>query len=429
MEDGDKNKNHEGEEEEEGLTEAQKSDLQIKGEANENQEEGDENDIAFAKSLMDNFNGIEVKVQDPEEVKAGLFEKNYTVYTVVGKDNKGAFNVKRRFKEFEALRLKLKANWPGIFIPAIPDKAVSNKGSTLISERLIFLDHFMKKCARMEHIFESEEMQIFLKSAGKDTFKLINDLPLKSSSTIYQKYSVLFPSFDKEASKEMMDKVKKRINNIQFTVSDVTFMRTMLKKMREYRGDFKHIKSEFAFFITKDILNKIKDPEVVEVEKKRVREYSAQEKLDDITVLLSKLKVLLRDLESFSTITNDLTATTNVNNAQQTIIDNCTKELDQIKSSDKEVVSGGLFKKVPKEVRISELEKQKELATEELRCGKKLLDLLYHLLNDEEVPLIYFVKNAGYATGINELHSKRKEALIREGDWLENMKKFYSPYL
>lgn len=43
-------------------------------------------------------------------------------YTVTGEDADGQFEESRRYREFFALRNVLLSRWPGIYIPAIPEK-------------------------------------------------------------------------------------------------------------------------------------------------------------------------------------------------------------------------------------------------------------------------------------------------------------------
>ena len=50
-------------------------------------------------------------------------------YTVVGVDSDGSFTEARRFREFNALRETLVARWPGIYIPALPEKKLVVKFS------------------------------------------------------------------------------------------------------------------------------------------------------------------------------------------------------------------------------------------------------------------------------------------------------------
>ena len=43
-------------------------------------------------------------------------------YTVNGVDSDGSFTESRRFREFNTLREVLLNRWPGIYIPALPEK-------------------------------------------------------------------------------------------------------------------------------------------------------------------------------------------------------------------------------------------------------------------------------------------------------------------
>jgi hypothetical protein len=99
-------------------------------------EKDDEYDDEEDKNLKDNdtaikmqLTGINIKVDNPQLKDGGAFAKKYTVYDVTGSDKHGAFSVKRRYNEFNELREKLVLNWPGYFIPPIPEK---NPPATLL---------------------------------------------------------------------------------------------------------------------------------------------------------------------------------------------------------------------------------------------------------------------------------------------------------
>ena len=68
-------------------------------------------------------------VKDP--VKVGKITK----YTVTGRDSQGDWSCQRRFNEFEALHRALTEHWPGVYIPAIPEKGgiSMDKGSSSAS--------------------------------------------------------------------------------------------------------------------------------------------------------------------------------------------------------------------------------------------------------------------------------------------------------
>ena len=74
-----------------------------------------------AKKLVKEIDtGIEVAVSNPTVVNKKV--KNYVQYDITGNDKSGNFSCKRRYNAFKELRNKLCENWPGIFIPPLPEK-------------------------------------------------------------------------------------------------------------------------------------------------------------------------------------------------------------------------------------------------------------------------------------------------------------------
>lgn len=56
------------------------------------------------------------------KVSNPIKQQGHIKYTVSGVDDTGDFEETRRFKEFFALRNTLISRWPGIYVPAIPEK-------------------------------------------------------------------------------------------------------------------------------------------------------------------------------------------------------------------------------------------------------------------------------------------------------------------
>lgn len=380
-------------------------------------------DMIIAKALVEKSKAIEIKVVNPTERKGGLMSKNYYVYEIIGSDKIGEIKAFRRYTEFEAVRKKLKENWPGIFIPAIPDKTVNNADQKVIQERLLFLDHFMKKCARMDHIYYSEEFQVFLRSSGPsdEVIKSLNAFPARTCSTIYNQYRILFPEFDEPVNKDKEDQISRRITGLKTNLSEVIAMRTKLKTMSGYRKDLQHLKAEFTKYIAKEAVNKIKDESEQEVCKQVVRDYADIEKTDDITILNNNLKILKKDIESFFLITNDLSFIYKTIGESNGIINSTTKELAMLRSMDKEVISEGLFKKVNRNDKIRELERNQEVAKEESQSAQTLKGLIFNMLEKQEIPLILYVKNQCFADGFVELANKRRACLEKEEEALKLM--------
>lgn len=66
-------------------------------------------------------------------------------YLIVGRDRFGTFEGKRRYNEFYLIRNALTVNWPGIYIPSVPEKkAIGNKDIAFILERRYYLERFLK---------------------------------------------------------------------------------------------------------------------------------------------------------------------------------------------------------------------------------------------------------------------------------------------
>lgn len=66
------------------------------------------------------------EIEDPRVLKFTVSNpvkvSGHIKYNVTGEDSEGPFEESRRYKEFFALRNVLISRWPGIYIPAIPEK-------------------------------------------------------------------------------------------------------------------------------------------------------------------------------------------------------------------------------------------------------------------------------------------------------------------
>ena len=88
------------------------------------------------KRLIEDLNNMSIKNVDidsvgveEEDPRARKFTVSNPVkitghikYTVKGEDSEGPFEEVRRFREFYALRNVFIQRWPGVYIPAIPEK-------------------------------------------------------------------------------------------------------------------------------------------------------------------------------------------------------------------------------------------------------------------------------------------------------------------
>ena len=82
-------------------------------------------------------------------------------------DSEGPFEESRRYSEFYALREALSQRWPGVYIPAIPEKKLmGNKDDKFVEERRSLLERFMKELAKFDYLTQSQEFKVFARQKG-----------------------------------------------------------------------------------------------------------------------------------------------------------------------------------------------------------------------------------------------------------------------
>jgi len=113
-------------------------------------------------------------------------------YTVSGVDMDGPFEDVRRFRDFFALKNGLTQRWPGIFIPALPEKKlVGNNDDKFVEERRSMLERFMKELAKFDYLTHSKEFKIFARDKG-DLDKILNNLVKQTPMQVLEKYKLNF---------------------------------------------------------------------------------------------------------------------------------------------------------------------------------------------------------------------------------------------
>jgi sorting nexin-1/2 len=118
--------------------------------------------------------------EDPKSAQFRVFNpvkvSGHIKYTVSGVDSEGPFEESRRFSEFFALREALASRWPGVYIPAIPEKKLmGNKDDKFVEERRALLERFMKEIAKFEYLTDSKEFKVFARDRG-DIEKILNGM-------------------------------------------------------------------------------------------------------------------------------------------------------------------------------------------------------------------------------------------------------------
>lgn len=314
-----------------------------------------ENDSAIKKTVT----GIEVSVGNPQMKDAGTFSKNYTVYEVNGNDKNGNFSVKRRYNEFNELRRKLVDNWPGYFIPPIPEKKTTgNTNPEFVKQRQHMLDHFMARCARMHHIFYSDEMQMFLRYTGGDLSKSLSSIKVLTPTQMYDRNRALFPEYDKDMSDKVERSVKKYFSTLESTIKFFNKFRAISKNMYGFRSKFKTLKTQFVKYAINDYKNKLKGDDSKKAVDEQFKDYQRTERDDDLVDFLRNLKDLELDLNSFFNIKEDLKRIRNNIEKIKKRQEEANKNLAKVRSQESEEIKDGLFKKVSKTEMIKKLESE-----------------------------------------------------------------------
>lgn len=74
----------------------------------------------------------------------------YVTYLVTGKDPHGIFNMRRRFREFDILRIKLVERFIGLYIPSIPSKKIAvdyHLSRAILKSALLKIDKSILTCS------------------------------------------------------------------------------------------------------------------------------------------------------------------------------------------------------------------------------------------------------------------------------------------
>ena len=153
-------------------------------------------------------------VSDPVLNKEGVTQ--FTSYTMQG--SKIPEPLSRRYRDFDALRRKLIERWPGVFIPNIPHKkTMGNTDKEIVDLRVEIINRFLKKLSKIDYLFNSDEMELFLQNSNNIP-KTLDNIKPDSYQELLKKYSSVFTdyddNFDTIAGKTEQDDFYKKLNII-----------------------------------------------------------------------------------------------------------------------------------------------------------------------------------------------------------------------
>lgn len=76
------------------------------------------------------------------------------MYTIEGHDDRGAFNVQRKYMDVYALRDMLVLRWPGCYVPMTPEKKLFDTDIKFIQRRIIALNIFLRRLTKFPHLYQ-----------------------------------------------------------------------------------------------------------------------------------------------------------------------------------------------------------------------------------------------------------------------------------
>ena len=86
----------------------------------------------------------------------------------------------------------LSSRWPGVYIPALPEKKLmGNNDDKFIEERRSLLERFMKELAKYDYLVNSKEFKIFARERG-DIEKILGNMIKQTPLSVLEKYRLNF---------------------------------------------------------------------------------------------------------------------------------------------------------------------------------------------------------------------------------------------
>jgi hypothetical protein len=205
------------------------------------------------KTSLNYVNPI-VKVENPVKVEPGIFQSNYILYDIVTQPLN--WTVKRRYSDFENLRLILLKYFPGYCVPSLPKKVGGNKfDDEHIRKRMIGLNMFI------EYIIESEAFKAhistynFLYLNDREAFDNKTDELLNEKSYVFvDEYLSLTGEVElsyEEISKDTSEKWKKSNSLLQEIITNIHNDTKKLElSMREAHLNLDSLQKNFYYLST-----------------------------------------------------------------------------------------------------------------------------------------------------------------------------------
>jgi len=158
----------------------------------------------------------EVMNLDTAEVKQNKMFGSYITYTMVNTKNE---RIDRKFNDFVLLRKAFVHNFPGWYIPKIPEKRYGVDKSDDKSENFELkkfqLDDFTSKLSSVSHLVSSDIYQAFIKPKINVDKTLKRYLNPTKKEILDRLKDVFFDLSNKEINAELVDKIEKFDDNLK----------------------------------------------------------------------------------------------------------------------------------------------------------------------------------------------------------------------
>ena len=188
-------------------------------------------------------------VSDPVFNKEGV--SGYTSYTLQG--SKIPEPLSRRYRDFDALRKKLVERWPGVFIPNIPHKkTMGNTDKEIVGLRIEMINRFLKKLSKIDYLFNSDEMELFLQNSN-NVPKTLDNIKEDTFEELLKKYSSTFTdyddNFDTSTGKSVQDEFAKKLNeNYPKLRSFRAFIAQAKERFKEVQKNYLAVISDLSIY-------------------------------------------------------------------------------------------------------------------------------------------------------------------------------------
>ncbi|KAM3140390.1 hypothetical protein pb186bvf_007550 [Paramecium bursaria] len=153
----------------------------------------------------------------------------YVKYVIEGMDKNGNFELHTRFSELYDQRELLIQQWPGQYVPPLPEKLyLGNLENEKIEERIYFLNYFLKDLIQRPILWYSEEFQFFLRK----------EIPPEDKKSITEKYLLQFSDLVEDFDESINIKINQFQLYIQIAKPILLEFENQIKKFMHFQQIF-----------------------------------------------------------------------------------------------------------------------------------------------------------------------------------------------